>query len=105
MAGDISKAILRIEPPECKAIVGGVVKFSIFLDKPITSANITIYSPTAVLSVDSINMTKVTNNVYEYFYQTTSTYLYGIYYVSINIINGDYTTLIQDTFELLEQEP
>lgn len=86
-------------------ILGTAVKIVVKLNiNTPTSAKITIDDPTDTERVSSANMTKDANKVYSYVYQSSTSYSYGEYRITIKITNGDYTSVSQNWFELKKQE-
>ena len=69
-----------------------------------TSATIKIVDQTDTIKVNNVAMTKDADGYYSYVYQSASTDTQGTYVVTISVSYGGYTSVIQDYFDLLEQD-
>lgn len=86
-------------------ILGSIVKIFIILNiDTTTSAKITIDSPSEIEKVTSVNMTKDADRVYSYVYQSDADDEYGDYVLTATFVDGTSTLVVQDKFQLLEQE-
>jgi hypothetical protein len=69
-----------------------------------TSAKITIDDPSSTEKVTSASMTKDADGIYSYIYQSIDTDEEGDYIATIKINYGAYTSVVQKTFTLIDQE-
>lgn len=85
--------------------LGTAVKITTVLNiATATSAQITIDDPFETVKVNAATMIKDADGVYSYIYQSSSTDEEGDYIITITVLYGGYTAVVQDTFTLLEQE-
>lgn len=88
-----------------KFLRGTAVKITTILDiDTADSALITIDDPSNTEKVTDANMTKETDKVYSYTWQSAITDNDGDYVVTVKITSGNYTTVKQQKFVLLEQD-
>lgn len=69
-----------------------------------TTATIKIEDPGDNVKVNNVAMTKDADGYYSYVYQSASTDTQGTYVITISVSYGGYTSVIQDYFDLLEQD-
>lgn len=69
-----------------------------------TTATITIKDSENNTKVNAANMTKATDKVYNYTYQSLSTDAEGEYIVTLSFTYNSYTSVFQEKFTLIEQE-
>jgi nitrogen fixation protein FixH len=69
-----------------------------------STVTIKITDPCNTTKVNSVAMTKVSNKIYRYTYQSASTDGEGQYIVTVSASDGTYTSVKQETFVLIEQE-
>ena len=105
MSGAYIKVTKLYVEPFGKHFLGTNVNIGAILDDipSATSATITIDDPAEVVKVDAAVLPQVEDHVYEYAFQTTSTWDEGKYVATISIVNGDYTYISQIQFEMVEQ--
>jgi len=86
--------------------LGTSVKISVVLDTPLTesgdTAKITIRDPSNIAIIDNVNMTRDTDSVYSYIYQSSITGIWGTYQAVVMITSNGYTSLQIEEFELEE---
>lgn len=88
-----------------KFLLGTAVKITVIIDiDTADSALITIDNPEKSEVVSNVSMASVTEKVYTYTYQSSSTGKCGDYIVTIKITQGPYTSVSQRTFTLVEQD-
>ena len=86
-------------------LLGDSVKITSILSiATATTATITIKDPGLTVKVNAANMTKSTDKVYTYIYQSASTDVCGDYIATITITYGGYTSVYQSKFSMKEQE-
>jgi len=69
------------------------------------TAKIKIVDPSNIAKVTAGNMTKETDKVYTYIYQSTDGDNTGDYIITITATYAGYTTVFQDKFTLIDQQP
>jgi hypothetical protein len=65
-----------------------------------TTITISIEDPTDVLVVNAVSMTRLTNKVYQYIYQSDENGTEGTYTVTVKSTKGGYTSVRQASFDL-----
>ena len=66
------------------------------------SVKITIKDPSDAVKVNAVSMTKATDIIYTYIYQSATTDTEGDYIAIITAIKGAYTSLVKSVFTLEE---
>ena len=66
------------------------------------SVKITIEDPSDAVKVNAASMTKETDIIYTYIYQSATTDTEGDYVITITVTKGAYTSLIKSVFTLEE---
>lgn len=89
---------------QLKYCLGTAIKIVTVLDDVATadSAKITIEDPAGVNVVDNADMTKESDYVYYYIYQTDEDNAEGTYTVTIDITKDNYTSRKQITFDVYD---
>lgn len=86
-------------------ILGTAIKITSLLNiDTATTATITIQNATEVIMVEDVNMTKETDRVYSYIYQSGEDDDEGDYIATIEITSGGYTSVAQEKFTLLDRD-
>lgn len=86
-------------------ILGTAVRVVVLLNiDTADAAKITIEDPTETDIVDEQDMTKLTNGIYEYIYQTAETLEDGEFLITVKITSGSYTSVDQKTFKMVDQD-
>lgn len=91
--------------PLQKFYLGTAVKITTILSVDTATTTIKIVDPVNTTKVNNVAMTKDANKVYSYTYQSASSDQDGDYIITISATTGGYTTVTQDRFTLIEQEP
>jgi hypothetical protein len=85
--------------------LGSTVTVTVVLDEDVESGDtvkITIEDPASTTKVDSVSMTSLTDSVFQYLYQSTSTDNSGDYIITIEATLNSKVIIDQRTFELVE---
>lgn len=86
-------------------LLGTAVKITTILNvETPTSVKITIDDPSTIEKVTEVAMTRDAAKVYSYVYQSTATDTEGDYLITIRVVSGAYTGVVQDKFTLFKQE-
>ena len=86
-------------------LLGTAVKITSMINiAEATTAKITIDDPSSTEKVTDAAMTKDADGIYSYIFQTVSTWTDGTYIATISYTCAGYTAVIQDYFEMTEQE-
>jgi len=92
-------------PAKKTFVLGTAVKITSVINiATATTATITIDDPYETVKVNAATMTKDADGIYSYIYQSASTDEEGDYIITISIIYGSYTAVVQDIFTMQEQE-
>ena len=83
---------------------GTAVKITMIISKPTATCTITIENPSSVAIVDAATMTKDSDYVYSYIYQSTTTNSDGPWTVTLKAAFQAYTAVTQDTVFFEEQK-
>jgi hypothetical protein len=94
---------MRKEPRKTFYLGTAVEITTIFSVATLTTATITILDPSLVVKINSANMTKQVDKVYQYIYQSTSTDIDGVYVIQITATSGGYTTYFEDNIRFIKQ--
>jgi len=87
-------------------LLGTAIQITTVISVPTaTSAHVKIIDPSNFVKVTAGVMTKETDKVYSYVYQSAATDVEGDYIVTFSIVYNGYTTVYQDKFTLVYQEP
>jgi hypothetical protein len=89
---------------DIQLVLGTCVEILAILNGIADSVKITVADPCNNALVDEVTMTKLSNTVYSYSYQSASTNLEGNYIVTISVTSGVNTAVKQESFVLEEQE-
>ena len=73
------------------------------IDTP-ESAKITIKDSSDAVKIDSADMTRAADKVYYYIYQSDRANDHGRFKITIRVVYGGYTGLVEDYFDLVEVE-
>ena len=83
-------------------VLGTAVKLTAILDEALPSGGIvtaSIYDSQDTLGVTDAAATEVTDNVFEYIYQSTDNDIGGNYRVVFKVVVGEYTSKSTQTFK------
>lgn len=69
-----------------------------------TTATIKIVDPSSTTKINDVAMTKESNQVYSYVYQSNENDEEGKYIVTIKVTSSGYTSVRQHYFEMQEQD-
>lgn len=97
---------LRTLKIEGNFILGGVTTITAFFDYDLESGDtvkITIEDPLDTTKVDEVAMTELTDNIYQYIYQSASADEDGDYLITVEAESGSYDIVYQKTFNLLDK--
>ena len=88
-----------------KYLLGTAIKITVVLSVDTVEAiTITVDDPSEVVKAGPVNMTKETDKVYSYVYQSDDEDQEGNYVFTINITDSGYNVVEQGNFTLIEQE-
>jgi hypothetical protein len=90
---------------DVELVLGTCVEIMVRLNATTSSTvTIKIEDPCDVTKVNSATMTKISNKIYKYTYQSASTDQEGNYIVTVSASDGTNTSVKQDNFVLYDQE-
>lgn len=90
---------------DIELVLGTCVEVVVKLNASTSSTvTIKIADPTNVTKVNSVAMTKISNKIYKYTYQSASTDQEGNYIVTVSASDGTNTSVKQENFVLYDQE-
>jgi hypothetical protein len=85
--------------------LGSTVSITVVLDEDVVSGDIVkikIEDPALTVKVNLVSMTELTNNVFQYLYQSASTDIDGEYIITIEATLSSKIVIDQKLFELVE---
>jgi len=91
--------------PLQKFYLGTAVKITTILSVATADVTIKVVDPVNTVKVNNAVVSKEADKVYAYTYQSASTDQDGDYIITISATTGGYTTVTQDKFTLVCQEP
>lgn len=83
--------------------LGTAVLITSVLSEAPDSVNLTIRNPSGIKVVDNQAMTKETDEVYSYVYQSSDVGTEGDYTIIFSAVLNGYTSIVEDTFSMIRQ--